>query len=430
MQVVIIGNGIAGVTTALSLRKRRRDWGITLISGESDVFFSRTALMYVFMGQMRLKDTQPYEPHVWREKRIERVRGWVTHIDVGERRVRLDDGRAIAWDRLVVATGSTPNRFGWPGETLGGVQGLYTLQDLETLERAAADARRAVVVGGGLIGVELAEMLHARGLPVTLLARESAYWNNALPAEEAALVTSVVRGAGIDLRLSTGLSFIEGDARGRAATAVDTTGARHDAQIVGLTAGVRPNLSAVVGSGLATGRGIRVDRTLHTGVDDVWACGDCAEIVEPGAPPDAPGRVEQLWYTGRMQGEVCAANVAGEQVAYDRGIWFNSARFFDLDWHTYGHVPAALDPPDAALRQAVWVDAPRRRLVRIVARDGAVVGVNSLGLRQRQAVWTRWIAEGRSARDVAARLDDAVFEPEFTGRLDPRAAAALKEQLA
>jgi len=429
VQVVIIGNGIAGVTTALALRKRRRDWGITLISGESDAFFARTALMYVFMGQMRLKDTQPYEPHVWQEKRIERVRGWVTHLDVASRRVRLDDGRTVAWDKLVIATGSTPNRFGWPGETLEGVQGLYTLQDLETLERAAKDARRAVVVGGGLIGVELAEMLHARGLPVTLLARESAYWNNALPSEEAALVTAVVRGAGIDLRLSTGLAFIEGDACGRATAAVDTSGARHEAEIVGLTAGVRPNLSAVSGAGLETGRGIRVDSLLRTSIPDVWACGDCAELVEPGAPPLAPGRVEQLWYTGRMQGEICGANVAGETLAYDRGIWFNSARFFDLDWHTYGHVPAALDPPDAALRQAVWMDAPRRRLLRIVERDGAVIGMNSLGLRQRQAVWTRWIAEGRGARDIVAHLDEAVFEPEFTGRLAPVVAATLKEQM-
>jgi NADPH-dependent 2,4-dienoyl-CoA reductase/sulfur reductase-like enzyme len=181
VQVLIIGNGIAGVTTALALRKRRRDWGITLVSGESDTFFSRTALMYVFMGQLRLEDTQPYEPHVWREKRIERVRGWVSGIDVAARRVHLDDGRTLAWDKLVLATGSTPNRFGWPGERLEGVQGLYTLQDLETLERSVGGARRAVVVGGGLIGVELAEMLHTRGLPVTLLARESAYWNNALP---------------------------------------------------------------------------------------------------------------------------------------------------------------------------------------------------------------------------------------------------------
>jgi NADPH-dependent 2,4-dienoyl-CoA reductase/sulfur reductase-like enzyme len=430
VQVLIIGNGIAGVTTALALRKRRRDWGITLVSGESDTFFSRTALMYVFMGQLRLEDTQPYEPHVWREKRIERVRGWVSGIDVAARRVHLDDGRTLAWDKLVLATGSTPNRFGWPGERLEGVQGLYTLQDLETLERSVGGARRAVVVGGGLIGVELAEMLHTRGLPVTLLARESAYWNNALPAEEAALVTSVVRGAGIDLRLSTGLAHIEGDARGRAAAAVDTTGGRHDAQIVGLTAGVRPNLSAVVGSGVETGRGIRVDRTLRTSVPDAWACGDCAEIVEPGQPPGAPGRVEQLWYTGRMQGEVCAANVAGESVAYDRGIWFNSARFFDLDWHTYGHVPGALDPPDPGLRHAVWVDAPRRRLLRIVARAGAVVGVNSLGLRQRQTVWTQWITQGRSALDVLPCLDDALFEPEFTGRLDRRVADTLRAQLA
>jgi NADPH-dependent 2,4-dienoyl-CoA reductase/sulfur reductase-like enzyme len=427
MQVLIIGNGIAGVTTALELRRRRRDWRITLISGESDAFFSRTALMYVFMGHLRLRDTQPYEEHVWREKRIDRVRGWVVEIELGARRVRLDDGRALPWDRLVIATGSTPNRFGWPGESLDGVQGLYTLQDLETLERAVVGARRTAVVGGGLIGVELAEMLHARGLPVTLLARESAYWNNVLPAEESALVTQVIRNAGVDVRLSTTLAHIEPDARGRAAAVVTGAGERLQAELVGLTAGVRPNLSAVTGAGLEVGRGVRVDPELRTSAPDVWACGDCAELV---AAPGAPGRVEQLWYTGRMQGEVCAANVAGEHRTYDRGIWFNSARFFDLDWHTYGQVPSALDAPDPAVRQAVWVDPPRRRLLRIVARAGRLIGVDSLGLRQRQAVWTRWIAEGRAAVDTTPHLEAAVFEPEFTRPLAASVAAHLREQLA
>ena len=439
MHVVIIGNGIAGVTTAIALRKRQRTWKITLISGESDAFFSRTALMYIYMGHMRLQDTQPYEAWFWREKRLDRVRGWVAEIDLAAHRLRLDDGRTVAWDKLVVATGSQPNRFGWPGQDLPGVGGLYSLQDLEALERHSVGARAGVVVGGGLIGIELAEMLHSRGMRVSILARESAYWNNALPRAEAELVGQVIREAHVELQLGTALAEVEPDASGHAAYCRTDAGARLPAQVVGLTAGVRPNLGVVRGSGLATGRGVLVDTGLRTAHPDVFACGDCAEICEAptgesGAPGSTgalagPGRIEQLWYTGRMQGEVCAENVSGGDARYDRGIWFNSAKFFDLEWHTYGRVRGETEGPDAAERHFLWQDLGQRRLLRLVERDGALVGVNALGLRQRQAVWTRWIGEKRPVADVVPHLAEANFDPEFTRRSEREVAGAFKEQL-
>jgi NADPH-dependent 2,4-dienoyl-CoA reductase/sulfur reductase-like enzyme len=156
----------------------------------------------------------------------------------------------------------------------------------------------------------------------------------------------------------------------------------------------------------------------------VYACGDCAEIVDD---PERPGRVEQLWYTGRMQGEVCGANVAGESQTYVRGVWFNSAKFFDLEWHTYGQVRPAASPRPPGERTYLWQDVARRRLLRVDTLDGAVVGMNALGLRQRQDVWTRWITEGRSMADILPRLGEANFDPEFSGKVLAQAAGALRE---
>jgi NADPH-dependent 2,4-dienoyl-CoA reductase/sulfur reductase-like enzyme len=415
MNVVILGNGIAGVTCALALRKRRPEWRITLVSGESDAFFSRTALMYIYMGHMRLIDTQPYEERVWRERRIDRVRGWVGAVDVKNARLEFTDGRTLAWDRLVLATGSQPNRFGWPGQDLPGVQGLYSLQDLELLEQNSKGLRRAVIVGGGLIGVELAEMLHTRGVHVTILAREAEYWSNALPVGEAQLVGRVIRDAGIDLKLSSSMRHVEAGANGRAGAVVTDAGERLECQLVGLTAGVSPNLSAFAGGSVPTGRGVLVDSTLRTRAEGVYACGDCAEIVEDGG---GRGRVEQLWYTGRMQGEVVAENLADDgQRRYDRGIWFNSAKFFDLEWHTYGQVPpgSVASPTE---RHLWWVHPNGRHALRIVEREGAVVGMNALGWRHRQDVWTRWISERRSLTEVVKNLRAANFDPEFFRRFE------------
>ena len=164
--LVILGNGIAGVTTARNVRKRS-DMKITIISAESDHFYSRTALMYIFMGHMTYENTKPYEDWFWGKNNIELVRGFVNKIDTDNRELSLDEGRKISYDILVVATGSKSNKFGWPGQDLPGVQGLYSLQDLEHLEDNSREISRAVLVGGGLIGVELAEMLTSRGIPVT-----------------------------------------------------------------------------------------------------------------------------------------------------------------------------------------------------------------------------------------------------------------------
>lgn len=410
MHVAIIGNGITGVTAAREIRKRRPDARITVISGESDHHWSRPALMYVYMGHMRYPDTKPYEDRFWRDNRIDLVRGWVTALDLDAKKLVLDGQRPIAWDKLLLATGSQPNRFGWPGQDLDGVGGLYSLQDLEALERWSPGLKRAAIVGGGLIGVELAEMLHSRGVHVTFLVREPAYWSNVLPQREAELVNDVIRAEGIDLRLQTELKEIVGDERGRACAVVTDQGERIEVGYVGLTAGVRPSIGVVLGSGIETGRGVLVDRCLRTNHPDVFAAGDCAEVVMPEGERNL---IQAVWYTGRAQGEVVAQNLCGGEVEYHRGVWFNSAKFFDLEYMVYGHVPAVARP-DATTDSLFWEHPSGRHSLRLVHRDGVLVGINLLGIRFRHRVCEAWIHEGRSVEFVLANLRKAAFDPEFT----------------
>jgi NADPH-dependent 2,4-dienoyl-CoA reductase/sulfur reductase-like enzyme len=420
VHVAILGNGVTGVSAALRLRALRPDWRITLVSGESTHHYSRPALMYVFMGHMRYRDTKPFEDSFWGEQRLELVRAWVTRIDLERKRLELSGKPPLAWDRLLLATGSKPNRFGWPGQDLEGVQGLYGLADLKTLYEACARARQAVIVGGGLIGVELAEMLHTRGLHVTFLVRESSYWNNILPAEESAMVEREIRAHGVGVLASTQLRSIEDDGRGRAAAVITDRGERIPCQIVGLTAGVSPNVDLVRESAIPTARGILVDPFLRTAVPDVFAAGDCAEIVRPGEP----SLVQQVWYTGKKQGELAAEVIAGEERAYDPGVWFNSAKFFDLEYQVYGRVNRGV-PGEASL---YWEHASGKKSVRIVHVGGRVIGVNVMGIRWRHAVCERWIAEGRGLAHVLPRLGEASFDPELFTRHEREIAAAFARQ--
>jgi NADPH-dependent 2,4-dienoyl-CoA reductase/sulfur reductase-like enzyme len=420
LHVAILGNGITGVSAALRLRAKQPGWRITLVSGESTHHYSRPALMYVFMGHMRYADTKPFEDSFWGEQRLDLVRGWVTRIDVEGKRLELHGRPPLAWDKLLLATGSKPNRLGWPGQDLGGVQGLYGLQDLKTLQESCAGARAAVVVGGGLIGIELAEMLHARGLAVTLLVRERSYWSRVLPPEESAMVNREIERHGVALRLGAELAAIEDDGRGRAAAVRTTGGERIPCQIVGLTTGVSPNLDVVRDTTIRCRRGVLVDAMLRTSVPDVLAAGDCAEIERAGEP----SLVQQVWYTGKQQGELAGDVLAGEERGYEPGIWFNSAKFFDLEYQTYGRVN--LDVPGE--RSLYWEHADGRKAVRIVHVGGRVIGFNLMGIRWRHALAERWIAERSELAHVLPRLGEANFDPELFRRHEREMTAAFARQ--
>lgn len=404
--ILCIGNGITGVTAARSLRKASPDLRITLISGETDLPYSRTALMYVFMGQLRQRDTWLYPPEFYAENRIERITGWVEGVETAAHRIRMASGERIPYDALLLATGSVPDVPDVPGADLEGVTGFYGLHDLARMEERLPFVERALVVGGGLIGVEAAEMLHSRGVAVTLLNRGPHYYPSVLPPEEGMLVADEIRRHGIDLRLNTELAELEAGSDGGVGRAVLSDGKTVDCQLVVMATGVRPNLSAVEHSTIAVNRGILVDRTLATSASQVWAAGDCAEqrVVRKGMPA-----IESMWYTGRLQGVYAARNIMGERRLYDPGLFYNVAKFFTLDWSQYGTISRRNSI-------AVLVFQDGRRILRLEAHTprGAMVGIMATGVRIRQEAAERWLNEGITLDEAPERLHELWYEPELT----------------
>jgi len=431
MKIVILGNGISGITAARMLRKRS-DCDITVVSDESDEFFSRTALMYVFMGHLRLRDTQPYEPWFWDKNRIQRVRASIERIEFDKKILHATDGRTLAYDKLLLATGSRSNKFGWPGQDLDGVHGLYHLQDLEAMERLCCRTpfgnpeevpngdksakapngvrrHRAVIVGGGLIGVEMAEMFHSRHIPVTFLVREAGFWDNVLPKEEAVMVGRHLRENGIDLRLHTELQEIRDDGNGKCRAVVTNGGETIECGFVGLTVGVSPNIGFLKNTALETNRGILVNEYLETNLPDVYALGDCAELCNPTAGRRA---IEAVWYTGRMMGKTLARTLSGERTAYDPGIWFNSAKFFDIEYQVYGDIRPLLPDDQATL---YWEHPDGKKSIRLnyERTTGRILGFNLMGVRYRHEVCERWLQRETHIETVLQQLGMANFDPEF-----------------
>ncbi len=420
--MAIVGNGVAGVTAATRIRRKQPGWRISLISGESTYHFSRPALMYVFMGHMTYQQIKPFEDDFWQRQRLDLIRDWVTGIEHDQKALTLHNAGAMSYDKLLIATGSKSNRFGWPGQDLKGVQGLYGLMDLHMLYQNVKETRHAVIVGGGLIGIELAEMLHSRNIEVTFLIREDSYWDNILPKEESQMVNHIIREEGIGLVTGTNLKEIADDGNGRACGVITEFGERIDCQLVGLTPGVTPNTDLVKGSVIETGRGILVDGSFHTSVPDIYAAGDCAEIRNGNG---GKNMIQQVWYTGKKQGETAGDVIAGEQRAYDSGIWYNSAKFLDLEYQTYGQV--GLNVPGE--KNTYWEHMDRKHAVRLVYTDDGIIGFNFMGLRARHEICERWIVEQRPVRYVLDHLEEANFDPEFFRKYEPEIVGSLKEQV-
>jgi NAD(P)H-nitrite reductase large subunit len=304
---------------------------------------------------------------------------------------------------------------------LPGVQGLYDLRDLSRLYENVKTVRRAVIVGGGLIGIELAEMLRSREIDISFVVREASYWNNVLPAEESAMVNRLIRHHGMELLLESELDRIEEGSDGRVCAVVTKDGHSIECQFVGLTAGVSPNIGLAKEAGLTVGRGIQVDRSLRTSNENIWAAGDCAEIVTEG---EGRNLIQQVWYTGREQGDIAGDTIAGIERNHHPGIWYNSAKFLDLEYQTYGRVNLSLEDEE----NLFWSHENSMHAVRIVHVAGVVIGFNFMGWRARHRVCERWIAQSASVEHVLASLDEASFDPEFFEKMANQALPELQAQ--
>jgi len=269
---------------------------------------------------------------------------------------------------------------------------------------------RAVVVGGGLIGIEMVEMLRSRGIDVTFLVRESAYMDYLFCARESELIHEEIRDHGVDLRLGCEVDRFLDDGQGCVRAVRTNEGEEIPCAWVGLAVGVSPNTDLARSSGVDTDRGILVDRGFETSIPDVFAIGDCAQFREPLSDGR---RIEQLWYSGRMHGREMGLMLCGRQKEYSEPMFHNAAKFFGVEYQTYGRVPA--DDSESIS----WGDGRRYVRVSVDAASRNVLGVNAFGVRLRHVEVNRQIRKGVSAGTFLESWDALCFDPEFARSVAP-----------
>ena len=282
-----------------------------------------------------------------------------------------------------------------------------------------------MIVGGGLIGIELAEMLSTRKIPVTFLVREESFWNGVLPQGESELLNRHIKSHHIDLRLSSNLKEILSDENGQArAIVIEETGEEIPCTVVGLTAGVSPNIDFLQDSGIELGRGVKVNRFLETNIEHVYAIGDCAEQLEHIGNRRP---IEAVWYTGRMMGETVAQTICGNRIEYKPGHWFNSAKFFDIEYQTYGWVFAKKKDYEGHFH---WKHEDDSKCITVAyhKESDLFLGINTFGIRMKHEVFDRWLSEKQSVAYIIQHLKEANFDPEFYAHFEKEVQLAFSNQ--
>jgi NADPH-dependent 2,4-dienoyl-CoA reductase/sulfur reductase-like enzyme/pSer/pThr/pTyr-binding forkhead associated (FHA) protein len=404
---VILGDGAAGMTAAGALRRLDPAGSITVVADDPHPTYFRAALTNYLLGELREDQIWAVPPTFYRDLDAARVFARAVAVDPQSATVALASGDRVPYESLLVATGARPRPAPFEGADLPGVIALRTLQDA----RAVMDlvlgkaGRRAVVLGGGPLGLEWAHALRERGAAVTLIARGERLVPEALDATASDLVLARLRRGGIDVRMGEEIAAAVAGPDGHVAEVRTKGGEAIACDLCAVAVGVVCNTEVLRGSGVALGPrgGVIVDDRMRTSVENVYAAGDVAEH---------EGRLLQLWEPARRMAEVAAATMAGVDRRHAPGAHYFATRLYDLDFAAVGTLDAA--PGDKEI-----VDWPRAtgRIAyrRLVVREGRLIGAlmvgeREAGVRKRGRLYKKLVDLGADVSAITGELLDPTFD--------------------
>ncbi len=309
--LVIVGNGMAAARLVDELAKAALGrYAIAVIGEEPRLAYNRVLLSSVLAGETASHDIELRPATWWRDRGVTLKYGCrATEIDVGRRELKIAGEESIAFSRLVLTIGSSALRLSVPGADLAGVHTFRDTRDVDLLLTLAAQKKRVVVVGGGLLGLEAAYGLAKAGAVVTLVHLMDRLMERQLDAPAAELLKSLVERKGIDILLNANTARIHGETRVEGVELVD--GRRIDADAVIFAAGIRPNIALAKEAGITVNRGIVVDDHLQTSATGVFVIGECAEH---------RGTCYGLVELAYEQARVLAQHLAGATASYGGSV--------------------------------------------------------------------------------------------------------------
>ena len=363
--LVVVGNGMAAARLVDELTKVALGrYAIAVIGDEPRLAYNRVLLSSVLAGETASHDIELRPASWWGDRGVTLKYGCVaTEIDVGRRELKIANEESIGFSRLVLATGSMPLRLNVPGADLAGVHTFRDSRDVDMLLTLAAQKKRVVVVGGGLLGLEAAYGLSKAGSSVTLLHLMDRLMERQLDGPAAELLKSLVERKGVRVLLNANTARLHGETRVEGIELSD--GRRIDADAVVFAAGIRPNIALAKEAGIPVNRGIVVDDVMQTGAPDIFALGECAEhrgicygLVEPAYE----------------QARVLARHLAGSTAAYSGSVVATNLKVSGVSVFSAGNFMGA-DGSEAI----VLNDVRHGTYKKLVISDGRLIGAVLVG---------------------------------------------------
>jgi ferredoxin-nitrate reductase len=364
-RLLVVGTGMAGLATAEAVLEHEADsWEVTMLGAERDPPYNRIQLSEA-LGRRDQASVELREPGWYERRGIElRLGVRADRLDVERRSLITDDGEELAYDSLVLATGSRPSLPTVAGIDRDGVFSFRTAEDARRIAAAAAGAGRASVVGGGLLGLEAARGLLELGVEVTVVHLLDRLMETQLDGAASRLLAREMRRLGVELLLGRSTSELIGNGRVEGLRFAD--GEELEAELVVFATGIRPEVETARSSGIETGRGILVDDQLRTSAPGVWAVGECAEH---------RGTVYGVWGPLREQARVAGAAIVGGVAAYFGQMPATSLKVMGVDLFCAGRPEAADDVED----ELVAGDGRASEYRKLVVREDRLVGAILLG---------------------------------------------------
>ncbi len=330
---VIIGGGLAGGYAAQTIRQRDRESRIILVTDEKNLPYDRVPLSKGYLvGRVRRESVILKKQDFYDQNRIDVILGHkATSLDVKAKRVTLDDGRELSFNWLLLATGGRPRKLPIPGSELQGIYYLRTIEDSDTLQVLMRGNRKAVIIGGGFIGCELAAAFISKGLDTTIVEIGSYLLNTALDPETGRWITDSFAKRGVKMILNAAAAQFVGE-NGRVVAVETKDGQRVPADFVCVGTGIAPNTELAEKAGLKVEKGIIVDEHLQAGSERVYAAGDVARFYSPLYERHL--RVEH-YDVAVKHGRIAGANMTGDSQVFNEPPHFFSF-MFDLVCNVYG----------------------------------------------------------------------------------------------
>ena len=377
MEYVIVGAGPAGVIAAETLRQSDPGGAITLVGDEAERPYSRMALPYLLAENIDEAGTHlRHGPQHYEKLRIGLRQGRVAGIAPGAKTVTLEDGETLAYDRLLLATGSHTTRPPIPGMDLPGVENCWTLEDGRRIAQLAKVGSRVVLMGAGFIGCIVLEALAERKVELTVVEMADRMLPRMMDHVGGEMIKRWCESKGVNILTSTGVTAIE--AAGEGLRLSFDNGNALDADLVVCATGVKPNIAFLEGSGVETDMGILVDHQLKTSVADIYAAGDVAQ-----GPDFSTGRQEihAIQPTASEHGRIAALNMAGGATRFRGSLSMNVLNTLGLVSSSFGLWMGA-----EGGERAQAVDEDGFKYLRLEFKDDVLVGSLALGLTQHVGV--------------------------------------------